>query len=531
MKKKLKNYLKIGVLLFGVSILLFNCEKENINETSKPQSFVEEIKQDFNKEDFTKSIPYEFDVNWDLIKKDYSEELKTDYYEFPIRYSSSFTPHINDLKKTKGNYFKSYKIIATFKNENINFYALRVYEKISETGQIISEVNFNYSSNFNGLIHLVDNENAIVFAKKIEKGIESIKDYYAKDLKELDPIKSREVYSCATVVTDHYKDWYKKWTDDNGTTHKEYKSTQYLGRSSEIICAYQYLPDYDTTTSTAGGGSPGAGAGTYKKNCDSTPNSKNKYFSRASEGCAVIVTEDTDECPKGKVYNSDLDVCECPEGKFEDSNGNCVIDCTEFDEVIKNVLNMEGGFVNDPADPGGATNKGISWRIWNKYSNSILGISPTIQNLQSLNDNQAKKIYKAIFWNSINAGDINDGDLRYLIFDFHVNAGTNAIKVLQKTLNQLGSNINVDGNIGTQTLQAINDYSNQVNLYNTFKTNRISYYNRITQSSINRFKVKNPNTTQTQINSRTFQKFINGWLNRANHFKNKTSTNNYNVNC
>lgn len=325
MKKKnnLKNYLKIGILLFGVSLLLYNCEKENINETSEPQGIVKEIQQAFNKEDFTKSIPYEFDVNWDLVKKEYSEELKTDYYEFPISYGSTLTPHINDLKKIKGNYFKSYKVIATIKNENINFYALRVYEKISETGQIISAVNFNYSSNFNGLIHLVDNENAIVFAKKIEKGIESIKDYYAKDLKELDPIKSREVYTCATVVTDHYKDWYKKWTDEDGS-HTEYRYTQYLGRSSEIICAYEYLPDYDTSSSGAGGGSPGAGPGTYKKDCNSTPNNKGKYFSRESDGCAVIVTEDTDECPEGKVYNSDLDECECPDGKTEDSNGLCI---------------------------------------------------------------------------------------------------------------------------------------------------------------------------------------------------------------
>lgn len=293
--------------------MLWSCEKETFNQTSKPQSFVEEIQQAFNKEDFTKSIPYEFDVNWDLAKKEYSEELKTDYYEFPIRYTSSLTPHINDLKKTKGNYFNSYKIIATIKNKNINFYALRVYEKISETGQIISEVNLRYASSFNGVIHLVDKNDVIVFAKKVEKGTELIKDYYAKDLKELDPIKARAGDGCVTVKTEHWY-YYYQWSQD---VEVFLYSKKLLDITYEQICAYEYLPEYEEgMTNTGGGGSP-SGAGTYKKDCASTTNSK--YLSRASEGCAVKVTEKEVKCEKGFVM---------------DSNGNCVKEWPEDIELF-----------------------------------------------------------------------------------------------------------------------------------------------------------------------------------------------------
>lgn len=264
--------------------------------------------------------------------------MKTDYYEFSIKYTTSLTPHINDLKKTKGNYFKSYKIIATVDKEVVTFYALRVYEKISEAGQIISEVSLNTPSNFNGLIHLVDNENVIVFAKKMNNGIELIKDYYAKVFKELDPLKSRERYVCATVVTYHMKDWYKLY-ELEGITYKEYLSTEYLGYSREQICAYEYLPDYGgSMNNEGGGGGPSAGAGTYKKNCDSTTNSKSKYFSRASEGCAVIVTEEDVECEKGYTI---------------DANGKCVLDLTQIfnnltDPCAKSIFTeLENGLFKD----------------------------------------------------------------------------------------------------------------------------------------------------------------------------------------
>lgn len=198
---------------------------------------------------------------------------------------------------------------------------------------------------------------------------------------------------------------------------------------------------------------------------------------------------------------------------------------------MEDLFDTEGGFVNDPADPGGATNKGISWPVWQENASSILGLEPTLENLQNLTSEQAKLIYKSKYWNPIMADNIADGDLRWLLFDFYVNAGGNAIKILQNTLNQLGENISSGGVMGNQTLTAINDFDDQIILYNMFKTNRQKYYEDITQSSINKYLTKNPNATEFELKKWTLKRFINGWTNRVNEFNDKTYENYLNVNC
>ena len=119
--------------------------------------------------------------------------------------------------------------------------------------------------------------------------------------------------------------------------------------------------------------------------------------------------------------------------KTTDCANNDPNDCNSFNKVVAKVLSSEGGFVNDPADPGGATNKGISWPVWTAQAKSVLNKEPTLQNLKDLTTNDANKIYKKLYWDKVKADDIIDGDLRFLLFDFNVNAGRNAVKVLQRT--------------------------------------------------------------------------------------------------
>ncbi|HUS00805.1 MAG TPA: glycosyl hydrolase 108 family protein [Chitinophagaceae bacterium] len=190
----------------------------------------------------------------------------------------------------------------------------------------------------------------------------------------------------------------------------------------------------------------------------------------------------------------------------------CPPPCNTFEFRVKSVLKTEGGFINDPKDPGGATNKGICWNTWQSSAMSILGINPTLQNLENLTEDQAMSIYKNLYWDKVNADNITDGDIRYLIFDFYVNAGGNSVKVLQRTLNQLGSNVSVDGAMGAQTLSAINS-ANKIDLYNTYKANRQAYYNNIVAN--------NPSQS----------KWINGWTNRVNSFINKSESFFSDVNC
>ncbi len=206
-------------------------------------------------------------------------------------------------------------------------------------------------------------------------------------------------------------------------------------------------------------------------------------------------------------------------------------DCNTFEKRINEVLNFEGGYVNDPNDSGGETNKGITFRTFQNTATSVLNIQPTHENFINLTTEQAKLIYKHQYWNSISCDEIIDGDLRFLLFDFYVNAGPNAIKQLKKTLNQLGYNVVVNGIMTQETLDIINSHNNVVELYNTFKQKRIDYYNSIVDNSVQKYMIKYPNATATQVRNNSKKKYQTGWLNRANSFKPKTVSNPNNVNC
>lgn len=127
-----------------------------------------------------------------------------------------------------------------------------------------------------------------------------------------------------------------------------------------------------------------------------------------------------------------------------------------------------------------------------------------MQNLQNLTVVGAKEIYKQQYWDKIRLDEVNDGDLRYFIFDFYVTSYGDAIKRLQRTLNTLGHNIAVDGGMGNATIAAINN-SNPITLYNTYRTGRENFFREIA--------AKRPKDA----------KYLNGWFaNRVYAFKLKT---------
>ena len=116
---------------------------------------------------------------------------------------------------------------------------------------------------------------------------------------------------------------------------------------------------------------------------------------------------------------------------------------TEFDEIIDIVLEHEGGYVNDPDDPGGETKYGISKKAYPD------------EDIKELTVERAKELYKRDYWDRYRTGDLPDR-LRHIYVDMCINmGGGRAIKILQEACNSKNSNkIDVDGGMGPMTLKA-----------------------------------------------------------------------------
>ncbi len=114
------------------------------------------------------------------------------------------------------------------------------------------------------------------------------------------------------------------------------------------------------------------------------------------------------------------------------------------ERAIREGLKHEGGFVNHPEDPGGATNKGITLTTFRRYLNP----KGTIADLKRLTDEQAIHIYKRRYWNVIRGDDLPSG-VDLAVYDFAINSGpSRAARHLQSVVGA-----SVDGRIGPQTIE------------------------------------------------------------------------------
>ena len=129
---------------------------------------------------------------------------------------------------------------------------------------------------------------------------------------------------------------------------------------------------------------------------------------------------------------------------------------TAFDECFDVMIAHEGGYANDPKDPGGETMYGITrrdhptWDGW-KYVDSAKPLKNNAKVPIVLPS--AKKLYEAIYWKPINGNAMAaiNQTLALHVFDFAVNAGVDrASKILQIIVNATP-----DGKIGPKTLAAV----------------------------------------------------------------------------
>ena len=113
-----------------------------------------------------------------------------------------------------------------------------------------------------------------------------------------------------------------------------------------------------------------------------------------------------------------------------------------FDQSFDRLLGFEGGFSDNPADPGGATNWGVTFKV--AAANGYTG------SMHNYPRDDAKAVYKLKYWDAVHADDLPDA-IRYSVFDAAVNSGVKqAIQWLQ-----IAINVGDDGVMGPVTLTAL----------------------------------------------------------------------------
>lgn len=153
--------------------------------------------------------------------------------------------------------------------------------------------------------------------------------------------------------------------------------------------------------------------------------------------------------------------------------------------AIEEVIRNEGGYVNHPSDPGGATNFGITQRTYPKL------------NIKALTVEQAKQIYYTDWWVKGPYEAINAQSIATKVFDTAVNVGSKrAYKFLQQACNNLGAKLTVDGIIGPKTIAVVNSLP-APQLLAELRKEQAAYYSNLAQ--------KRP----------SMKVFLRGWLNRA----------------
>jgi lysozyme family protein len=123
-----------------------------------------------------------------------------------------------------------------------------------------------------------------------------------------------------------------------------------------------------------------------------------------------------------------------------------------WETAFEKVLAHEGGYVNDPRDPGGRTNLGVTQRAWEAY----VGHPVDEEFMRKLTPNIVKPFYKAMYWDKIKGDQLPSG-VDYAAYDLAVNSGVGrAAKYLQELVG-----VTADGSIGPASLAAIAKYDSR----------------------------------------------------------------------
>ena len=154
-----------------------------------------------------------------------------------------------------------------------------------------------------------------------------------------------------------------------------------------------------------------------------------------------------------------------------------------FEKCLAEVLKHEGGYVDHPADPGGATNRGVTKRVWEEW----VGHEVTKDDIKALTVEDVTPLYRKRFWDACKCDNLHAG-VDYVVFDVAVNSGTGrAAKFLQEAVSATP-----DGSIGPRTIAAAETFGANL-IINKMCDRRESFYKSLP----------------------TFPTFGKGWLRRS----------------
>lgn len=156
--------------------------------------------------------------------------------------------------------------------------------------------------------------------------------------------------------------------------------------------------------------------------------------------------------------------------------------------IISFIKQWEGGFVNDPADRGGATNMGVTLATFRHY----FGAHMTVEHLKNITPAQWETIFRSGYYNPWKADLIENHSIRLLVVDWAWHSGaTNSIRRVQTALGLVS-----DGIVGPKTLAALNDGCRK-SVFDKIQSTRLEFFDAIVR------------------NSPSQQKFMAGWRNRV----------------
>lgn len=178
-------------------------------------------------------------------------------------------------------------------------------------------------------------------------------------------------------------------------------------------------------------------------------------------------------------------------------------------EIAEQIVAREGGYVNDPDDPGGATKYGVTIHTLRRLGLDLTGDGTIgVSDVRALSRSQAVDIFVRHYFERPRINEMPVA-LQASLFDMYVNAGGNAVKILQRMLREMGYAVTVDGAIGPQTLKAARDAAapDAQALRDSYGVARRNYYFRIADGRV---------ASRKYARSRRGGK--GGWIRRAEEF-------------